>query len=154
MMELVARRSFFDHYDEQVEQLPPSLRRYRLRFSCPCCGYPTLRVRGGFGICYLCWWEDDGQDDDDDADSVRGGPNHEFSLIRARENFATYGVMYEPGNDRRVGGGDTPEEKAIKKQVIAAFDEMMLIEPEDHERLWAIVIAGDRQLRQILEDRP
>jgi hypothetical protein len=45
---------------------------------CPCCLCRTLRERGGFGICPVCFWEDDGQDDHD-ADEVRGGPNGSLS---------------------------------------------------------------------------
>ena len=46
----------------------------------------TLSERGGFEICSVCWWEDDGQDDAD-ADVVRGGPNGDLSLTQARKNF-------------------------------------------------------------------
>src|SRR6266545_1525849 len=53
-------------------------------FTCPCCGYPTLRSWAEYEICSLCRWEDDGQDDVD-ADLVRNGPNHSFSLVEARE---------------------------------------------------------------------
>jgi Cysteine-rich CPCC len=57
----------------------------------PCCLYPTLPMRGGFEVCPVCYWEDDGQDDHD-ADRVRGGPNEAFSLTEARANFAAFGV--------------------------------------------------------------
>ncbi|WP_171099328.1 CPCC family cysteine-rich protein [Ruegeria sp. HKCCD7255] len=29
---------------------------------CPCCRLPTLRERGNYEICMVCWWEDNGQD--------------------------------------------------------------------------------------------
>ena len=150
MMDLAARRSFFDNYAGEPGELSPSLRRYRVRFTCPCCGYPTLRGRGEYEICFLCWWEDDGQDDHD-ADDVRGGPNRDFSLSRARQNFVAYGVMYEPENDRRLGGGDTPEEKLIKKKVIEAFNDIARTPDSDHERLWSLVLGGDRQLYRLLQ---
>lgn len=51
----------------------------------------TLDERGGFEICPVCFWEDDGQDDHD-ADVVRGGPNAELSLTEARENYAQFGA--------------------------------------------------------------
>ncbi len=56
-------------------------------FACPCCGHLTLPDRGGFEICEICRWQDDGQDDHD-ADVVRGGPNGSLSLTQARENFS------------------------------------------------------------------
>ena len=57
-----------------------------LPLRCPCCGCKTLRERGGFQICQVCFWEDDGQDDHD-ADVVRGGPNGRLSLTQARANY-------------------------------------------------------------------
>ena len=60
-------------------------------YRCPCCGYRTLDERGGYEICSVCFWEDDGQDDHD-ADEVRGGPNHDLSLKKARQNFREYGA--------------------------------------------------------------
>jgi len=60
-------------------------------YPCPCCGYKTLSERGGFEICPVCFWEDDGQDDHD-ADLVRGGPNHSLSLTLARANFRKFGA--------------------------------------------------------------
>ena len=148
MIDLVTRRSYFDDYADTIEQLPPSLVEYKVRFSCPCCGYPTLRDRGWDEICYLCSWEDDGQDDRD-ADDVRGGPNHQWSLTRARDNFVTYGIMYEPELDRRMGGPDSPEEKRLKKEIMAAFDQMQTTRMADHERLWATVLARQRELDAI-----
>jgi hypothetical protein len=58
-------------------------------YRCPCCRYKTLHGRGQYEICKVCFWEDDGQDDHDASD-VRGGPNYELSLTRARENFKDF----------------------------------------------------------------
>jgi hypothetical protein len=63
-------------------------------YACPCCGYLTLPERGGYDICPVCFWEDDGQDDHD-ADVVRGGPNHGLSLSVARQNFTKIGASAE-----------------------------------------------------------
>ena len=59
------------------------------KHRCPCCGYSTLSSRGGFEICPVCFWEDDGQDDHD-ALTVRGGPNGELSLAEARRNYREF----------------------------------------------------------------
>ncbi|WP_318646704.1 CPCC family cysteine-rich protein [Variovorax sp. VRV01] len=61
---------------------------------CPCCRHITLAERGGYEICPVCFWEDDGQDDDD-ASVVRGGPNGSLSLAQARENFRSLGACDE-----------------------------------------------------------
>lgn len=50
-----------------------------------------------FDICFICFWEDDGQDSDD-ADIIRGGPNHDYSLTEARDNFKKYHTMYRPSD--------------------------------------------------------
>jgi len=60
-------------------------------YRCPCCQFKTLYGRGGFEICPVCWWEDDGQDDHD-AEVVRGGPNGSLSLAAARKNFNSFGA--------------------------------------------------------------
>jgi len=60
-------------------------------YPCPCCGFKTLSERGGFDICPVCFWEDDGQDEHD-ADVVRGGPNYTLSLTKARENVRECGA--------------------------------------------------------------
>jgi hypothetical protein len=63
-------------------------------YSCPCCGFKTLPERGGYDICQVCFWEDDGQDNHD-ADDIRGGPNYTLSLTGARRNFAAFGACEE-----------------------------------------------------------
>jgi len=61
------------------------------RYACPCCGYASLSDSGGFDICSICFWEDDGQDDHN-ADVVRGGPNGSDSLTDARRNYLSIGA--------------------------------------------------------------
>jgi hypothetical protein len=63
-------------------------------YRCPCCRHLTLPERGGYDICPVCFWEDDGQDDQD-ANVVRGGPNGRLSLTQARVNFAHIGASEE-----------------------------------------------------------
>ena len=70
-------------------------------YTCPCCGYRTLRERGGYEICAECGWEDDGQDDHD-SDIVWGGPNGPRSLDAARSAY--------------VAEGGTPERHTAPRQ--------------------------------------
>jgi hypothetical protein len=93
------------------------------RHNCPCCGYPTLTERASYEICELCNWEDDGQDDDS-ADEVWGGPNSDYSLTEARENFKKYRVMYSPQRDQRLTGGDSPHEFKTKGELMAALQKL------------------------------
>ena len=80
------RLKWFDEYCNRLDKQPPGL-----PLRCPCCGYKTLTHRGGFEICEVCYWEDDGQDDHD-ADVVRDGPNGALSLSEARANYLRCGA--------------------------------------------------------------
>jgi len=64
---------------------------HKSRLPCPCCYHLTLLERGGFEICPICYWEDDGQDEPDAA-VVRGGPNGTLSLSQARANYQAFGA--------------------------------------------------------------
>jgi hypothetical protein len=95
---LVAARShspgvhWFNWYADKLEHCSTIRERScEQSYRCPCCRYRTLYERGGFEICPVCFWEDDGQDNED-ADSVRGGPNGSLSLTQARENYARHGT--------------------------------------------------------------
>lgn len=41
-------------YSQEINGEPEILQK------CPCCGYRTLRERGDYEICKICFWEDDG----------------------------------------------------------------------------------------------
>jgi len=70
---------------------PSPEKSVQLPLRCPCCYCRTLDERGGFDICVVCFWEDDGQDDYD-ADIVRGGPNAALSLTQTRANYRKFGA--------------------------------------------------------------
>ncbi len=65
-----------------------------VRYRCPCCHYKTLEERGGYDICPVCFWEDDGQDDEDAENRRVFSPNH-MSLKLARENYRRFGACEE-----------------------------------------------------------
>jgi hypothetical protein len=56
--------------------------------ACPCCRYRSLRGRGAFQVCKVCFWEDDGSD----ALDVISGPNH-MTLREGRDNFRQLGAV-------------------------------------------------------------
>ncbi len=82
------REGWFERYTGFKNVLKPGSDE---KYPCLCCGYRTLPERGGYDICPVCFWEDDGQDDHD-ADDVRGGPNSTLSLTQARSNFLRIGA--------------------------------------------------------------
>ena len=59
------------------------------KFQCSCCDYFTLEERGGYEVCPICFWEDDGMDIDE-ADT-HSGPNH-ITLREGRQNFKKLGA--------------------------------------------------------------
>lgn len=138
------RRTFFEQCIARMHR-PTAVPRER--FACPCCGYPTLAARDRYEACILCWWEDDGQDDADAAE-VRGGPNADYSLERARANFAHHLTMYDPGRDTRVGGEDTPDIVEAKRALIARY-ESMTPETAGDETLWSDLLAAEMHLRAV-----
>jgi hypothetical protein len=91
---------------------------------------PTLGERGGFEICEICFWEDDGQDSDD-ADIIRGGPNHNYSLTEARDNFQKYLTMYRP-SDKRAFNMEQ-KKKPKKEKLYNAFKEAI---QSNSKELW------------------
>jgi hypothetical protein len=143
------RREWFEEYARRfLEDSVVILPKDGARFACPCCGYPTLTSRGQYSICGLCWWEDDGQEDPH-ADEVWGGPNHEYSLTRARKNFADHLTMYDRGKDTRGGGEDTPKVAAAKRKLIAAYEALRTdSDPARIRPLWTKVHAAEKALRK------
>jgi hypothetical protein len=99
------------------------------RVTCPCCGYPTINERTAYEICSLCAWEGDGQDDTPHRpegshdyfapDDVAGGPNHDYSLTEARENFATNLTSYRPAD---IDFESERSTTAIKREIAKAYD--------------------------------
>lgn len=97
------------------------------RPTCPCCGYPTIPERGGCEICSLCAWEDDGQDDaaHRPADEfpgpevVVGGPNHDYSLSEARENFVANLTAFRPSD---IDFERERSATALKREIVAAYE--------------------------------
>ena len=115
------------------------------RVKCPCCGYPTLPERANYEICELCNWEDDGQDDED-ADEVMGGPNSDYSLTEARENFRRYMVMYAPGRDQRLTGEDSELQRQAKIALVGLFDRHVSASESERVVLEAEIFGLERQL--------
>jgi Cysteine-rich CPCC len=66
------------------------------RYQCPCCGHYTLKYRGGYDICPVCFWEDsDGEEVYDLPSSRKTGEPNLVLLEKARENFLAFGAAEE-----------------------------------------------------------
>ena len=146
--QLEQRRQWFETYVNRIEQSVLKPPQPGLRYPCPCCGYLTLPERGGYDICELCNWEDDGQDDPH-AHEVWGGPNGAYSLSEARANFRQHLIMYDPGKPKkRIGGNDSALEQQTKRAIMAAFDAMVgETDSTKVDHLWQQVADNERILR-------
>jgi hypothetical protein len=127
--------------------------KYKKRFKCPCCGYPTLDEQGLYGICKICNWEDDGQDDSN-ANIVLGGPNGEYSLTQARNNFKQYFIMYSPEKDMRFTGSDTLEQVNLKEELCRCYISLMSTDDEEEIKKVDKEISNlEKMLRKTVSER-
>lgn len=135
---------------------------FGVRYPCPCCGYPTLKVRGIGQVCLLCLWEDSGLDDPDDdpwnetgVEVEQGSAPPWSSLGLARRNFELYGSVYDPGEVAPGASGDqSPIEREAKQATIEAFDDMLYEKDRAMLRvLWNRVHNGERVLERELHGR-
>ena len=109
--------------------------------KCPCCGYPTLDVRGDYEICLLCDWEDDGQDSDQ-ATEVWGGPNGDYSLEEARNNFLKNFVMYQDHTDN-----NSLEKFRRKKELMKAYEKLDLDQVMNDSGKWTDILVLEKKLK-------
>lgn len=80
--------------DEEWNSIVEELSRNKTgKFKCSCCGFFTMdEESGSFGICPVCFWEDDASQNRDP--DLEGGANG-ISLNQARANFAEFGACDE-----------------------------------------------------------
>jgi len=131
------RRTWFEVHQEN----------YRGHYCCPCCGYPTISSRNNYVMCDLCSWEDDGQDDDA-AQEVWGGPNGDYSLREARDNFEKHLTMFrssEPGTSERINCDLQIQDTKLK--LTASYD-CLIIEREENQidSVWREIDANTNAL--------
>jgi Cysteine-rich CPCC len=130
---------WFQWYVQQTEK-QKSWAMYHDRYICPCCFMPTLQARAAYDACEVCDWEDDGQDSDD-ADVVRGGPNGDYSLREARENFKQHVTMYRPA-DSQAFAYELMDRRS-KEQLVRNFTIAILCGSDEH---WQKALGVEREL--------
>ena len=133
MDELQARRAWFKEYFDSASTMIRNSRPDRYWYTCPVCGYPCHIERGGFDICDLCGWEDDDQDDPH-ADEIWGGPNGDYSLAEARENFAACRTKYRPGTRGFELDGPGTETNERVRTIVAKFDALRRLDSANWDR--------------------
>jgi hypothetical protein len=134
-------RQWFEGYFYRLEHeatIEPF--KYGTRYTCPCCGFPTFFERGGFEICELCDWEDDGQDDPQ-ADEVWGGPNGKYSLSEARTNFKRF--LTKHNNQKPSNAQVARSKQAIMESFVMIKNES---NPARIAELWQNIFKNERIL--------
>ncbi len=136
-------RLWFDFYIKEIEASSTiTHKKFDKYFLCPCCHFPTLTERQGYEICLLCNWEDDGQDNYN-ADKILGGPNHDYSLTEARQNFITYLTSYRPTDTyhferttvkKTIEGNIICDLLEIKKYIIEKYNLVMTMDDKSERR--------------------
>ncbi|WP_437921614.1 CPCC family cysteine-rich protein [Sphingobacterium sp. LRF_L2] len=84
------------------------------KFACPCCGHKTFteKPNGTYGICPVCFWEDDPVQLDDP--SYEGGANL-TSLKQAQKNFLKFGACdLDMKRNVRAASIEEPKDKNWK----------------------------------------
>lgn len=131
------RRRFFDVFWESYEHRFSHWRfltkflpvRIRSKYTCPCCGYPTLDERIDWEICLICWWEDDGQDDFDENEergtNVDAIIDQPYTLKECRNNFEEYFTSFRPSDERHERLGNRTKDN--RKEVVDIYDKIMEI---------------------------
>ena len=124
---------------------PPHARRssaWTSEWACPVCRAPTLRQRGAYEVCQVCWWEDDGIVDEGWPSGCNGR-----TLLEARRHFADGLMSCARSEDHyaQFGGGDA-ELEALKRQILTCAAGLRLLDdgPE--------LAAGRRRLDELLAE--
>ena len=98
------------------------------RYTCPCCGYITLSEwPGSYGICHVCFWEDDPVQILDPW--FEGGANRP-SLLQAQATYVTCGAMEQRflANVKGVLPGDVRDPQW---RPVAEYDRSRVRAPRD-----------------------
>ena len=111
------------------EVKPDPLDGYSTR--CPVCEYPTIGERGGFFICPICDWEDDGGDNLDGY-----GANGDYTMREARQNFRAHHTMYRPNSTGSDIDGWNIHLKRVYMALIDAYRIERITSPRRARVLW------------------
>jgi hypothetical protein len=76
----------FHQYAERINNIKPRERAINSFYECPCCDAPVIGEIGGYEICTICKWEDDGQSKENENECWPG-PNGGCSLAEYRNIY-------------------------------------------------------------------
>ncbi len=152
-----SKEKWFNKYFDRIDSSSKyDHKKFGEYFLCPCCSFPTLSERGGHEICPLCSWEDDGQETPHENE-VWGGPNSNYSLKEARENFEAYYTMYRPSDKEKFEttrykknfSGETIllDKVTLKKEIILLYKQLLKTHDNQHTKeLWRKIHSLEKKL--------
>jgi Cysteine-rich CPCC len=116
---------------------------------CLACGYPTLNERGGYHVCVVCHWEDDGttRAQPDRA----GGANHGLTLREATANIAESGVSRDRWDALTTPEYFLPAVRAARADLMAAY-ERLRVDPYDASTRAAVFRGRADLMRAIVTE--
>lgn len=130
-----ARRAWYD--------LHPKVRHGR--FTCPCCGYPTLLRRDYYDGCPLCNWDDECLDDE--TVDKQAGMNSLESLREARRDFDTLGTIYPEDGSAEACADRDPNVKRLAGELRARYECLMkTTDPRELKQAWLDIGMFERYL--------
>lgn len=117
---------------------------------CQACGYPTLSERGGYHVCVVCHWEDDGTSRDDDPD-LSSSVNNGLTLREAAANVADYGVAVSPVHALTRPEFFLPAVRAARADLMGAYDRLR-VGPLDASARADVTTGRARLMRAIVNE--
>jgi len=112
---LAAFRERRSHYDTYLQANDIQV------YTCPGCGFPTLKEKSAFNTCIICAWEDDGLDDN--TGSILDELNVTYSVqgMTLKENRINIGRMLDTSAELVDGEVDFDTARVLK--VIAYYEQ-------------------------------
>jgi len=81
-------------FDKEAKEKALLILKSNSKFACPCCGHKTYfeRPGGTYGICQVCYWEDDPYQLENPDEDFGANP---ISLRQAQKNYVDFGACEE-----------------------------------------------------------
>lgn len=78
-------------FDKESKDKALQILKINAKFPCPCCGHKTYfeKPGGTYGICSICYWEDDPEQLENPDDDCGANP---ISLRQAQKNYIEFGA--------------------------------------------------------------
>jgi hypothetical protein len=116
---------------------------------CLACGYPSLNERGGYHVCVVCHWEDDGSTRE--RPDRRSAANHGLTLREATANIAEAGVSRDRWDALTNPEYFLPAVRAARAGLMASY-ERLRVDPHDSSARAAVFSGRADLMRAIVNE--